>query len=166
MNLWRPVGLEELALLFDSGMRAFPPRLPEQPIFYPVLNPEYAAQIAREWNTQEGAAAGYVTDSLPNSLISTGTKTGEASVVPAIRGSCWKAYGAHVPGTVILTRPPWALAVSIWPCMPGIGTFVAVGSHWPEVLNHATGFSCGSIREVVGRMCPELMIERSFIPVV
>jgi hypothetical protein len=67
MNLWRPVGLEELALLFDSGMRAFPPRLPEQPIFYPVLNPEYAAQIAREWNTQEGAAAGYVTDSLPKS---------------------------------------------------------------------------------------------------
>jgi len=70
MNLWRPVGLEELALLFDSGMRAFPPRLPEQPIFYPVLNPEYAAQIAREWNTQEGAAAGYVTRfEVPDSIL-------------------------------------------------------------------------------------------------
>jgi hypothetical protein len=36
MHLWRPVGLKEMALVFDSGMSAFPPRLPEQPIFYPV----------------------------------------------------------------------------------------------------------------------------------
>lgn len=50
-----------MALVFDSGMSAFPPRLPEQPIFYPVLNQEYAEQIAREWNTREGDAAGYVT---------------------------------------------------------------------------------------------------------
>ena len=61
MYLWRPVGLKELALIFDSGMSAFPPRLPEQPIFYPVLNRGYAEQIAREWNAQEGDAAGYVT---------------------------------------------------------------------------------------------------------
>jgi hypothetical protein len=27
--------------------------LPEQPIFYPVLSEEYAAQIAREWNTKD-----------------------------------------------------------------------------------------------------------------
>lgn len=31
-------------------MRAFPPRLPDQPIFYPVLNEDYAVQIARDWN--------------------------------------------------------------------------------------------------------------------
>lgn len=37
MILWRPVGLAEMGLVFDSGMRRFPPRLPEQPIFYPVL---------------------------------------------------------------------------------------------------------------------------------
>lgn len=61
MILWRPVGLNELALIFDSGMRAFPPRLPGQPIFYPVLNYEYAEQIARKWNTKEPEAAGYVT---------------------------------------------------------------------------------------------------------
>jgi hypothetical protein len=61
MRLWRPVGLKEMALVFDSGMRAFPQRLPAQPIFYPVLNQTYAEQIAREWNTRENDAAGYVT---------------------------------------------------------------------------------------------------------
>lgn len=61
MHFWRPVGLKELELVFDSDMTGFPPRLPEQPIFYPVLNEAYAIQIAREWNTLEGDAAGYVT---------------------------------------------------------------------------------------------------------
>lgn len=36
MFLYRPVGLEELKLIAASNFRAFPPRLPEQPIFYPV----------------------------------------------------------------------------------------------------------------------------------
>jgi hypothetical protein len=45
--LYRPVGPKELKLIADTGYRAFPPRLPEQPIFYPVLNEEYATQIAR-----------------------------------------------------------------------------------------------------------------------
>ncbi len=40
-------------------MRAFPPRLPEQPIFYPVLTESYAIQIARDWNTRDGGI-GYV----------------------------------------------------------------------------------------------------------
>ncbi len=62
MKLWRPVGLKELALLFDTQMREFPPRLPEQPIFYPVTNFGYAAQIAREWNTREVDRVGYVTE--------------------------------------------------------------------------------------------------------
>ena len=38
----------------------FPPRLPGQAIFYPVLNQEYAAQIARDWNTRI-SGVGYVT---------------------------------------------------------------------------------------------------------
>jgi hypothetical protein len=59
--LFRPVGLHELALIWDSGMRQFPPRLPHQPIFYPVANMEYATQIARDWNTKESSLAGYVT---------------------------------------------------------------------------------------------------------
>src|SRR5919107_458454 len=35
-TLWRPVGQRELELIAESGYRAFPPRLPHQPIFYPV----------------------------------------------------------------------------------------------------------------------------------
>lgn len=58
-TLWRPVGEAELALIRESGWTAFPPRLPHQPIFYPVTNEAYAAQIARDWNTRD-AASGYV----------------------------------------------------------------------------------------------------------
>lgn len=48
VTLWRPVGPEELELIRQSGMRAFPPRLPGQPIFYPVTTEEYAIKIARD----------------------------------------------------------------------------------------------------------------------
>ncbi len=58
--LYRPVGPKELELIAASGYRQFPPRLPEQPIFYPVLNEDYARQIAREWNVS-ASGAGYVT---------------------------------------------------------------------------------------------------------
>ncbi|MDP9373701.1 MAG: hypothetical protein M3Q65_14865 [Chloroflexota bacterium] len=63
VTLFRPVGQQELDLIRESGYRAFPPRLPHQPIFYPVLNYDYAAQIARDWNTKDAASgyAGYVT---------------------------------------------------------------------------------------------------------
>jgi hypothetical protein len=53
-TLYRPVGEQELDLIRASGWRAFPPRLPEQPIFYPVLGENYAIQIARDWNTRDG----------------------------------------------------------------------------------------------------------------
>lgn len=58
--LYRPVGPKELALIAESGYREFPPRLPEQPIFYPVTNEEYARHIAERWNVKENGA-GYVT---------------------------------------------------------------------------------------------------------
>ncbi|WP_371108054.1 ADP-ribosylation/crystallin J1 [Rhizobium sp. RCC_161_2] len=61
VTLFRPVGLEELKLIEESGWKAFPPRLPDQPIFYPVTNEGYAAQIARDWNTKVGSQRGYVT---------------------------------------------------------------------------------------------------------
>ena len=62
ITLYRPVGTKELALIEQSGFTAFPPRLPEQPIFYPVLNEEYATQIARDWNAKYNAdKIGYVT---------------------------------------------------------------------------------------------------------
>jgi hypothetical protein len=63
VTLFRPVGQRELDLIRASGMRVFPPRLPHQPIFYPVANEAYAVQIARDWNTKDEASgyAGYVT---------------------------------------------------------------------------------------------------------
>ena len=50
IKLYRPVNSVELDLIKNSGFTKFPPRLPEQPIFYPVTNKEYARQITREWN--------------------------------------------------------------------------------------------------------------------
>jgi len=58
--LYRPVGPEELELIKQSGWTKFPPRLPEQPIFYPVMNEEYAIQIARDWNVP-ASGLGFVT---------------------------------------------------------------------------------------------------------
>lgn len=62
-TLWRPVGRDELRLIERTEYRRFPPRLPEQTIFYPVLNFEYAEQIARDWNSKDSrhANVGYVT---------------------------------------------------------------------------------------------------------
>jgi len=57
--LFRPVGQHEYELVKATGFRRFPPRLPEQPFFYPVTNEEYAAQIARDWNTKD-EKSGYV----------------------------------------------------------------------------------------------------------
>jgi hypothetical protein len=60
-TLYRPVGEQELLLIRESGFLGFPPRLPAQPIFYTVLNEEYATLIAREWNAKYNAErSGYV----------------------------------------------------------------------------------------------------------
>lgn len=59
-TLWRPVGPKELELIEKADMRAFPPRLPDQPIFYPVLTEDYAVRIARDWNVSRDGA-GFVT---------------------------------------------------------------------------------------------------------
>ena len=64
MILYRPTGLKELQLVAAANMRAWPPRLPDQPIFYPVLTFPYAEKIARDWNSS-GAAPdnlGFVTE--------------------------------------------------------------------------------------------------------
>jgi len=59
-TLYRPVGPKELMLIEESGWTKFPSRLPEQPIFYPVMNEEYAIQIARDWNVA-ASGSGFVT---------------------------------------------------------------------------------------------------------
>ena len=61
-TLYRPVGQSELDLIAGSDFKSFPPRLAHQPIFYPVLNEEYAVQIARDWNAKHNQPpVGYVT---------------------------------------------------------------------------------------------------------
>ena len=60
VTLFRPTGPNELALVKESGYTRWPPRLPEQPIFYPVTNEKYAAEISRRWNKKE-SGVGYVT---------------------------------------------------------------------------------------------------------
>ncbi|MFF9347715.1 hypothetical protein [Streptomyces sp. NPDC014734] len=59
-TLWRPTGPAELDLVRASDWSAWPPRLPEQPIFYPVLDEDYAIMIARDWNVKHDGA-GFVT---------------------------------------------------------------------------------------------------------
>lgn len=63
MHLFRPVGQAELDLIIAADYRAYPPRLPGQPIFYPVLNEKYAREIAQKWNRKsaDSGYAGYVT---------------------------------------------------------------------------------------------------------
>ncbi|GLR14629.1 hypothetical protein GCM10007907_34190 [Chitinimonas prasina] len=58
--LYRPTGPQELALVRASGNTRWPARLPEQPIFYPVTNAEYASEIAADWNVK-ASGSGYVT---------------------------------------------------------------------------------------------------------
>lgn len=62
-TLYRPVGEKEMILIINSQYQKFPPRLQWQPIFYPVLNEEYASEIAEKWNTNDasGNYLGFVT---------------------------------------------------------------------------------------------------------
>ncbi len=59
VTLYRPVGPKELELLEKAAFRGWPPRLPEQPIFYPVTNRGYAREIASQWNVK-ASGAGFV----------------------------------------------------------------------------------------------------------
>jgi hypothetical protein len=60
ITLYRPTGPNELALVKATGNQKWPPRLPEQPIFYPVTNEQYAIEIARDWNVKS-SGMGFVT---------------------------------------------------------------------------------------------------------
>lgn len=58
--MYRPVGPSELVLLEQSDFRAWPPRRPDQPIFYPVTSAQYAREITTQWNVPS-YGSGYVT---------------------------------------------------------------------------------------------------------
>ena len=53
VELFRPVGRQELDLIAASGHRTFPPRPPDESTFYPVLSRKYAEQLARNWNAKD-----------------------------------------------------------------------------------------------------------------
>ena len=59
MILYRPTGLAELKLVAATHWTAWPARLPDQPIFYPVLTLDYARKIARDWNAHD-LFSGYI----------------------------------------------------------------------------------------------------------
>lgn len=72
ITLYRPVGQKEMDLIKESGFKRFPPRLEWQPIFYPVMNKEYAEQIAKQWNTEDefsGFAGHVLSFDLPGDFI-------------------------------------------------------------------------------------------------
>ncbi|SHK77989.1 hypothetical protein SAMN05444407_101122 [Chryseobacterium contaminans] len=62
-RLYRPVGEKEMVIIIENGYKKFPPRLEWQPIFYPVLDEDYASEIAEKWNTKDefGNYLGFVT---------------------------------------------------------------------------------------------------------
>ena len=59
VTMYRPCGQKELDLVAESGFKRWPPRLPEQPIFYPVTNEGYAIEV-NKWNVSQ-FGKGYVT---------------------------------------------------------------------------------------------------------
>lgn len=108
-TLYRPVGLLELELILDSEARAFPPRLPEQPIFYPVLNVEYATEIASTWNPFDARSgfSGFVTEFEVDSEY---LERFETKVVGARRhqelwvpSECLPEFNAHVRSKIKVT---------------------------------------------------------------
>ena len=60
VTLYRPVGPKEYELLKSNDFKRWPPRLPDQPIFYPVTSEEYANEITIKWNVRD-YGVGYVT---------------------------------------------------------------------------------------------------------
>ena len=107
VTLWRPTGPEELKLVEESGWTAWPPRLPEQPIFYPVTTEDYAVKIARDWNVPS-SGSGFVTrfevrkDYLDQyDVQQAGGKAHEEYWIPA---EDIDAFNAAIVGTIEVVR--------------------------------------------------------------
>jgi hypothetical protein len=103
VTLYRPTGPEELALVAQSGYLRWPPRLPEQPIFYPVTNEAYAVQIARDWNVPQ-SGSGFVTRF---EVLESFMRRYETHIVGAARHEEWwipaedlEALNAHLVGRI------------------------------------------------------------------
>ena len=105
--LYRPVGPQELELIKVSGWKKFPPRLPEQPIFYPVLNEEYAIQINKEWNVP-AYGSGFVTKFHVNAKYL--VKFEEQNVGGEIHNELWipaeelEEFNSNIIGLIEVTK--------------------------------------------------------------
>ncbi|WP_025740544.1 hypothetical protein [Aquimarina pacifica] len=109
-RLYRPVGLKELELIFDSGWKYFPPRLVWQPIFYPVMNEAYAIEIATKWNLEdEGSGySGFVLEfDLDTTFLS---RYKIENVGGAIHNELWipaqelEDFNKHIVGNIRVTK--------------------------------------------------------------
>jgi hypothetical protein len=103
--LYRPVGFQELILIAETDFRSFPPRLPDQPIFYPVLNFEYARQIAEGWNTRyNDPPCGFVTrfeiDDEYASHFEVQTVGGREHQELWVPAETLEEFNAHIVGTI------------------------------------------------------------------
>jgi hypothetical protein len=105
--LYRPVGPEELKLIEATGWTAFPPRLAWQPIFYPVMNEEYAIQIASNWNVKE-SGSGYVTRFAVDTAYA--SKFEVQNVGGFIHNELWvpaeelEEFNSHIVGLIEVTQ--------------------------------------------------------------
>ena len=107
MILYRPVGPKEYDLIKDSGFKAFPPRLAEQPIFYPVLNQKYAEEIASKWNVK-ASGCGYVLEfEVDDEYLSqydiqtVGARYHQEYWIPSERLS---EFNAHISGQIMVIQ--------------------------------------------------------------
>jgi hypothetical protein len=107
ITLYRPTGPRELALVAANGYKRWPPRLPEQPIFYPVTNEDYAVEIARDWNVPN-SGVGYVTRFEVDAEF---MARYEVHVVGASRHAEWwipaeelEALNDHIVGLIEVTK--------------------------------------------------------------
>jgi hypothetical protein len=103
--IYRRVGPAELALIEGSGWVRFPPRLPEQPIFYPVENEQYARHIARDWNVKSSGAGFVVRFSVDAAFLS---KYPVQQVGSAVHREYWvpaeelETFNDHIVGRIEL----------------------------------------------------------------
>jgi hypothetical protein len=106
-TLYRPVGPRELKLIEESGWKRFPKRLAQQPIFYPVMNENYAVQIARDWNVP-ASGSGFVTKfDLPTAYLE---KYAVQNVGGVIHNELWvpaeelEEFNDQIVGDIIVTQ--------------------------------------------------------------
>jgi hypothetical protein len=100
MVLYRPVELEELCLIYQADMRAFPSLLPQQPSFCAVVGEPEATEVARRLSDETDSRAGFVTRF---SLDDPGASEFEPHIVDdelELPAEQLDRFNAHLAGTI------------------------------------------------------------------